>query len=105
MSRPRERLTNIILLDVGVNQSHLRVVTGVFHGRFDDLVHWGNTRSTGDHEQVRGEVAPGVSEVAFLTACPDMRGRLSMTKSAQDGRPLERTEQPADLADRVSTHL
>jgi hypothetical protein len=56
--------TDIILLYVGVDQCHLGLVRGVFHGRFDDLVHWGDTRSSGDHEQVRCEVSPGISRAS-----------------------------------------
>jgi hypothetical protein len=49
------RLTDIRLVDVGVDESELGLVVLVFDGRLDDLEHGGVTSSTSNHEHVRGE--------------------------------------------------
>jgi hypothetical protein len=49
------RLTDIRLVDVGVDESELGLVLLVFDGRLDDLEHGGDTSPTSNHEHVRGE--------------------------------------------------
>ena len=52
-------LTNIILLDVGVDERDLGLVRGVLQRRLDDLVHRSDTGASGDHQQVGREVSAG----------------------------------------------
>jgi len=48
-------LTDIRLVDVGIDECELGLVVLVFDGRLDNLEHGSDTGSTSNHEHVRGE--------------------------------------------------
>ena len=56
--------TDVILVDIGVDQAQLSLVLGVFERRFDDLVHGRDTGSAGNHEQMRDHVG-AISSAMF----------------------------------------
>lgn len=66
-------LTDVIFIDVGVDERDLGTVFCILHRRLDDLVHGGDTRSTSDHQKMRSEVSsvvkigPGVIRLGVLT--------------------------------------
>ena len=74
---PREiigRLTDIILIDIGIHQPNLRRILVIRQTRLDDLVHRRDPRSTRNHQQVIGQV-PRVRKLALgpldLDVLPD----------------------------------
>ena len=54
-------LTNIVLVDISVDETKLRFVFGIFERRLDDLVHGCDSSPASDHKQVRGEGASVIS--------------------------------------------
>jgi hypothetical protein len=49
-------LTDIVFVNVGVDQAQFGLVLRILDGCFDDLVHRGDTRSSSDHEQMGRQV-------------------------------------------------
>jgi hypothetical protein len=77
------RLTNVVLVDIGVNESKLSLVLGVLNRSLDDLVHRSDSGTTSDHEKMGGEVLavvrPGVEIRCEVSS--DLRHNTTMLRT------------------------
>lgn len=76
-------LTNVVLVDVGVDKAELGLVVGVLERALDNLEHGGDTGTTGDHEEVGGKVL-GVDKLALGALDHDRLTDLEVGKVLRD---------------------